>query len=82
MPIYDYKCRRCGHCFEAFVRPRASDAAACPACQSPDLEQLVSGFAVSTEERSKSAFGTARKQTEKNLREERIGRQEEWQDHH
>ncbi len=64
MPIYEYKCRGCGHCFEALVRP-PTRAPACPACQGLDLEQLLSAFAASTEQGSKAAFSSARRQTER-----------------
>jgi putative FmdB family regulatory protein len=45
MPLFDFKCRRCGLQFEALVR--TGHPAAC-ACGSGDLEQLPSGFAVSS----------------------------------
>lgn len=47
MPIYDYQCRQCGDEFELLVL-RTSGTPACPACRSEDLEQLLSGFAVSS----------------------------------
>ena len=47
MPIYDYQCRDCGHQFEMVVL--RSTAIACPACQSANLEQLLSAFAVNSE---------------------------------
>lgn len=46
MPIYDYQCRQCGEAFELLVLK--TTVAACPSCQSQDLEQLISGFAVSS----------------------------------
>ena len=46
MPIYDYQCRQCGEEFELLVLKNT--VAACPSCQSQDLEQLISGFAVSS----------------------------------
>jgi putative FmdB family regulatory protein len=45
MPLFDFKCRRCGQQFEALVR--AGHPAAC-ACGSSELEQLPSDFAVSS----------------------------------
>ena len=45
MPLFDFRCRRCGEEFEALVR--SGQPAAC-ACGSDDLEQLPSGFAVSS----------------------------------
>jgi putative FmdB family regulatory protein len=45
MPLFDFRCRRCGQEFEALVR--TGHPTAC-ACGSDDLEQLPSGFAVSS----------------------------------
>lgn len=47
MPLYEYRCRACAHEFEALVRP--GDAPACRACGSPDLERLLSLFAVDSD---------------------------------
>ncbi len=46
MPIYDYACRACGNQFELIVLK--ATVVACPSCQSQDLEQLISSFAVSS----------------------------------
>ena len=46
MPIYQYVCRACSHRFEQLVRGQARPA--CPSCASPDLERLLSVFAVAT----------------------------------
>lgn len=48
MPIYEYRCLRCANEFELIVL-RASPVPACPACESPELEQLLSAFAVSSD---------------------------------
>jgi putative FmdB family regulatory protein len=45
MPLFDFRCRQCGNEFEALVRP--AHATVC-SCGSDDLEQLPSGFAVSS----------------------------------
>jgi putative FmdB family regulatory protein len=47
MPIYEYKCRRCSSEFELLVL--RTTVAACPQCESQDLEQVLSGFAVSSD---------------------------------
>ena len=55
MPLYDFRCRTCGHEFEALVRPQDA-AAACPSCRGQDLERLLSDFAVnSADKRAASA---------------------------
>lgn len=59
MPIYEYECRQCRHQFELLVLKQT--VVACPECQSADLEQLLSGFAVSSEEMTRARVKKARK---------------------
>jgi putative FmdB family regulatory protein len=40
MPLYEYRCRACGHQFEALVRPGIRPA--CPSCSTEDLDRLLS----------------------------------------
>jgi putative FmdB family regulatory protein len=61
MPLFDFRCRACGHDFEALIRPGGSDTATCPSCESTDLEKLLSTFAVSSAERTQSFADTKRK---------------------
>ncbi len=43
MPVYDYKCSRCGAVFEKFVRAYdEEDKPHCPICDSPDTQKVVS----------------------------------------
>ena len=46
MPILECKCRSCGKGFE-YLSSGASDKPECPACQSREVERLLSTFAVS-----------------------------------
>jgi len=62
MPIYEYACRACGHQFEHLLLPTATTDPVCPECRSPDLEKLLSGFALSTRELTKARVKAARKQ--------------------
>lgn len=46
MPIYEYRCRACGHVFEAIVSLRAgAEPPPCPECDAPSPEKLPSVFA-------------------------------------
>jgi len=46
MPLYEYQCRKCGHCFEELVSASSADEQApeCPECRSTDTERLLSAF--------------------------------------
>jgi len=61
MPIYDFQCRACGNEFEGLVRPQ-DPPVTCPSCKSADLERLLSGFALHTDERRAAAVKASRKQ--------------------
>jgi len=44
MPIYEYKCKKCGHEYEALVMG-SEDAVECSKCGSKDKERQMSCFA-------------------------------------
>jgi putative FmdB family regulatory protein len=77
MPIYEYKCRACGHEFEALILPPAKAAPKCAQCQSEDLTQVYSAFGVNSAERSESVFNAAQKKFEKTeLRDKKVAESE------
>jgi putative FmdB family regulatory protein len=45
MPLYEYKCKKCGHRFERIQTFSAPDAKECPVCQG-EVERLISAPAV------------------------------------
>lgn len=59
MPIFEYKCRSCGHCFEKLVRHGVTPD--CPACNAADPEQLLSLPGISTQKTRSHSIGVARK---------------------
>ena len=59
MPIFDYRCRTCGHTFEALVRGNAQPA--CAACQATEVEKLLSLPAVKSESTRSLAMRAAKK---------------------
>jgi putative FmdB family regulatory protein len=48
MPLYEYRCRRCGETFEKLRRMQDADRGLiCPKCESEEVERLLSTFASS-----------------------------------
>jgi putative FmdB family regulatory protein len=41
MPLYEYKCKKCGHRFERIQTYSAADATECPVCQG-EVERVIS----------------------------------------
>jgi putative FmdB family regulatory protein len=76
MPLYDFKCRACGHEFEALVRP--SHDPACPSCGSADLERLLTGagFSVRAGGLSAAARRAVQKQQHQQRRDQAAFQQE------
>lgn len=44
MPIYEYKCKDCGHCFEQLVMS-GSGPVKCPKCGRQKVQRMMSVFA-------------------------------------
>lgn len=42
MPIYEFKCQNCHHCFEKIVFSSDGEPIACPACNNKNVNKLVS----------------------------------------
>jgi putative FmdB family regulatory protein len=78
VPLYDFKCRDCGEQFEALV---LKTEPACPACQSRNLEQLISMFSVDSASIRQSNIQSARKANSKMARDKAIADKEAI-DHH
>ena len=62
MPLFDFRCRACGHQFEALVRAQ-DPAPTCSACGGADLEKLLPTFAVSSQEKTQE-FATRKRRKE------------------
>lgn len=61
MPIFDFKCRACGHEFEALTRGSSSKAPSCPECQLEDAERLLSMPRVKSESTRDLAMRAAKR---------------------
>jgi len=48
LPIYDFKCEKCGHTFSVLTSFQERDQVVCPQCRSKDVRQLISACAVRT----------------------------------
>jgi putative FmdB family regulatory protein len=46
MPIYEYQCRGCCHCFEQIAFSHEDPPPKCPKCDCPDVQKLMSAAAV------------------------------------
>lgn len=42
MPIYEYRCEKCGNCFEMLVFSSDEDAVSCPDCASEQVQRQMS----------------------------------------
>ena len=84
MPIFEYVCNACGHQFEFLKLPAATTVPSCPACQSENLERLLSGFALSTTALTKARQNAALKQQResKDFKDKEIARAEDIASHH
>ena len=80
VPIYEYKCKRCGHEFERLVL--GTDPGACPSCATRDLERQWSLFAVDSEGTRQSHMKTARQQAKKVHRDKAHAEHEAIHHHH
>lgn len=46
MPIYEYQCKACCHCFEELVLSSSDPDPRCPECQCGDVTKLMSAGCV------------------------------------
>ncbi len=42
-PMFDYRCKDCGHVFEQLLATHKTEPLPCPKCKSKDLERLITG---------------------------------------
>lgn len=54
MPTYEYRCQRCGQVFDQVehMSEHGSARPLCPACESEQVEQLMSTFVAQTKKKS------------------------------
>lgn len=44
MPVYGFKCQKCGEKFNLLLSFSQKDKAICPRCQSKELQEYFSGY--------------------------------------
>ena len=60
MPIYEYRCKKCGHKFEEIVfSSSGADDVRCPECGDGKTERLMSAFATSGTSKGADSCGPA-----------------------
>jgi len=67
MPIYEFACKACNNRFEKLVR--VGESAPCPACQSAEVEQLLSLPGISTAKSRHVTHSEARRRASANKQE-------------
>jgi putative FmdB family regulatory protein len=46
MPVFEYRCAKCGHVMEVLQKGRNAETLACEKCGGTEMNKLLSGFAV------------------------------------
>jgi len=59
MPIYEYRCDRCGHQFEKLIRNQNDLPDKCPECNAEGLKKLFSTFSAKVAASSAGGAGCA-----------------------
>ena len=80
MPLFEYRCRKCDHEFEALIRP-GDPATSCRSCGSDDVEKLLSNVAVSSENTREANLKVARAKAKKVTRDKEVA-QFEYEEKH
>jgi len=80
MPIFEYACKSCGKEFEALVLP-TTGMPKCPACESTELEKLISSPAIKSDTTHDLAMRAAKKR-DKIQGSEKAREQREYELHH
>jgi len=55
MPIFEYKCKKCGHKTEFLEGTGSARKHVCEHCKSPDMQKLMSSFTAGRSSSSESA---------------------------
>lgn len=56
MPLYEYRCQKCGKTYEALARNALAPTDPCPACGSKRVEKLFSSFSTNSSSTTSTAL--------------------------
>lgn len=59
MPIFEYKCQKCGKVFEEIVTGNRDKTIPCPSCQSQETEKLMSAIGCISMGKTTGSCGSA-----------------------
>ena len=59
MPLFEYRCTKCGHVTEFLEKPGSKAKHTCEACDSQDMEKALSTFSARVSGSSSSAGGAS-----------------------
>lgn len=59
MPIFEYRCKKCGHGTEVLERAGSSEKHACRKCGSRAMEKIFSAFSARVSSGSTSSSGSS-----------------------
>lgn len=77
MPLYDFKCKKCGHRFEELVR--LNDTADCPKCKARNAERLFSTSAGVSTDKTKARTSKIARRVASGVHREKKAADQEYQ---
>ena len=69
MPLYEFRCRNCGHVFEMLLPRGSFSDVHCPKCGSSDVQRLISSFSIGGQARLFRDVSLSEKDIPKPLRQ-------------
>jgi putative FmdB family regulatory protein len=77
MPLYDFKCKKCGHRFEELVR--VNDTVDCPKCKARNAERLFSTSAAVSTDKTRTRTAKIARRTASGINREKKAAEREYE---
>jgi putative FmdB family regulatory protein len=77
VPLYDFKCKKCGHRFEELVR--VNDTADCPKCKARNAERQFSTSAAVSTDKTRTRTAKIARRTANSINREKKAAEREYQ---